>query len=99
MSVLPLQKTWIEDNRMNNETLEAIKIINGVRSSLAKGDKYFDTQYEVQTTPGVFTAVGILAKQWNADPDTMRLALQMGVYITIVHLENKRLERILGDIK
>lgn len=84
---------------MRSETMEAIKIINAVGTSLKKGDKYFDIQYEVQTLPGAFTAISILSKQWNADPDTMRLAFIMGIYLTAVHLENKRLERILGDIK
>jgi hypothetical protein len=84
---------------MNNETIEATKIINGVWQSLKRGDRYFDTQYEVQTLPGAFTAINILSKQWNADPDTMRLDFIMGIYLTAVHLENKRLERILGDIK
>jgi len=84
---------------MIDETIKAIKIINGVKSSLAKGDKYFDIQYEVQTIPGAYTAIGILAQRWNADVDIMRLAMQMGIYLAIVHLENKRLERILGDTK
>ena len=84
---------------MNNDTTEAIKLINDIGQSLAKGSKYYDTYYEIQTTPGVFTAMGILAKKYNGDLETMRLAFHLGVYATIVHLENKRLKRILGDIK
>jgi hypothetical protein len=84
---------------MINDYQEALKILSSARDTLINSSKHYETQLQVQMIPGAMTALGIMSKKFNTDPDTMRLALQLGIYLTLRYQETQRLTQLYGDLR
>ncbi len=84
---------------MINDEKEALKILSLAMDTLVKDDEYYEIQKQVQSIPGALTALGMLAKKYKSDPDTMRLAMLLGIYLTLRNQETQNLTKLYGDIR
>lgn len=80
------------------QLLEGLKIIEAVTATLHKGNEHYIEQLKVMEIPGVDEALGIMSANCNADISSLRMGMQMGVYLHIRQQETERLEKLTGGI-